>query len=67
LNPFYVDTPDGDEEIPMEMVSVYLGMTIGFNRYENSKHEQEVLASMLEDPRQIGRSNHRIRQKIVVP
>jgi hypothetical protein len=39
-------------------------MPIGFNRYENSKHSQEALASMLEDSRQIGRSKLRIAQKM---
>jgi hypothetical protein len=52
----------------MKMFSIYLGMPIGFNRYENSKHGQEVfpcrLGSMLDDARQIGRSKLRITQKI---
>jgi hypothetical protein len=49
----------------MEMVSIYLGMPIGFNRYENSKHGQNVLASMLEDARIIGQSKLRITQKML--
>lgn len=43
---------------------VILEMPTGFNRYENSKLGQEVLASMLEDGRQIGRSKLRISQKM---
>jgi hypothetical protein len=58
MNPFCIQGTDGYDEIPTEMVS------IGFNRYENSKHGQEVLASMLEDARQIGRSKLRITQKM---
>jgi hypothetical protein len=63
MNPFYIQGEAGLDEIPMEFVSIYLGMPIGFNRQENSKHGQEVLASMLEDARQIGRSKLRITQK----
>jgi hypothetical protein len=43
---------------------VYLGMPIGFSRYEKSKHTQEVFASMFKDARQIGRSKLRITQKM---
>jgi hypothetical protein len=41
--PFYIHTDAGEEEIPKEIVSMYLGMPIGFNKFENSKHGQEVL------------------------
>jgi hypothetical protein len=64
MNPFYVKGTAGMDEIPMEMVSIYLGMPIGFNRYENSKLGKEVLASMLEDAHQIGRSKLRITHKM---
>jgi hypothetical protein len=64
MNPFWIKGAKGYEQVPMEMVSVYLGMPIGFNRYENSKHGQEVLASTLEDARIIGRSKLRITQKM---
>jgi hypothetical protein len=47
----------------MEMASIYLRMPIEFNRCENSKHRQEVLSSMLEHARQIGRSKLHITQK----
>jgi hypothetical protein len=36
--PFYIHTDLGDKEIPMEIVSIYLGMPIGFNKSENTKH-----------------------------
>jgi hypothetical protein len=48
----------------MEMLSIYLGMPIEFNRYENSKHGQKMLSSMLENVPQIGRSKLRIAQKM---
>jgi hypothetical protein len=48
----------------MEIVSIYLGMPIGFNQFENKKHGQEVLASMMEDVRNIGRSRLKIVQKM---
>jgi hypothetical protein len=51
VNPFRILEAAGCDEIPMEMVSIYLGMRIGFNLYENSRHEREVLASMLKDAR----------------
>jgi hypothetical protein len=63
-NPFFIRKTAGYNEIPMEMVSFYLEMPIGFNLYQNSKHGQEVFVSMLEDARQIGRSKLRITQKI---
>jgi hypothetical protein len=40
----------------MEIVSIYLGIPIGFNKQENMKHGEEVLASMMEDVKNIGRS-----------
>jgi hypothetical protein len=64
MNPFFIQGETDYDEIPMEMVSIYLGIPIGFNRYENTKHGQEVLRSMLEDARQIGRSKLRITQKM---
>jgi hypothetical protein len=63
MNPFFIRGTAGYDEIPMEMVSIYLGTPIRFNRYENSRHKQEVLTSILEDTRQIGRSKLRITQK----
>jgi hypothetical protein len=63
-DPFYIHTEKGAEEMPMEIVSIYLGMPIGFNRFENKKNRQEVLASMMEDVRDIGRSRLRIVQKM---
>jgi hypothetical protein len=36
--PFCIHTDAGDEEIPMEIVSIDSGMPIGFNRFENSQH-----------------------------
>jgi hypothetical protein len=62
--PFYIRTELGDEEIPMEIVAIYLGMRIGFNNYENTKHGQAVLASMMEDANNIGKSKLRIVQKM---
>jgi hypothetical protein len=38
MNPFYIQGTTRYDEIPMEFVSIYLGMPIGLNRYENSKH-----------------------------
>jgi hypothetical protein len=35
--PFVIHADHGDEEIPMELVSIYIGMPIGFNRFENTK------------------------------
>jgi hypothetical protein len=64
MNPFYIKGVAGMDEIPMEMVSICLGMPIGFNRYEKSKHGQEVLASMLEGAHQIGRSKLKITKKM---
>jgi hypothetical protein len=64
MNPFWIKGANGYEQVPMEMVSIFLGMPIGFNRYENSKHGQNVLASMLEDARIIGQSKLRITQKM---
>jgi hypothetical protein len=64
MNPFYTRGETGHDEIPMEMVSMYLGMPIGLNRYENSNPGQEVLASVIEEARQIGRSKLRITQKM---
>jgi hypothetical protein len=63
-NPFWIHTDLGDEEIPMEIVSIYLGIPIGFNKFENTKHGQEVLASMMEDVRNIGRSRFKLVQKM---
>jgi hypothetical protein len=63
-DPFYIFTEKGVEEIPMEIVSIYLGMPIGFNKFENKKHGEEVLASMMEDVRNIGRSRLKIVQKM---
>jgi hypothetical protein len=60
-----IHTDHGDEEIRMELVSIYLGIPIGFNRFENTKHGQEVLASIIRDARTIGRSELRITQKMV--
>jgi hypothetical protein len=57
-------TDSGDDEIPMEIVSIYRGMPIGFKRYENTKHGQEVLASMMEDAKNTGRSKLKIVQKM---
>jgi hypothetical protein len=48
----------------MEMVPVSLEIPFGFNRCESSKHGQEVLASTIENVRQIGRSKLRITQKM---
>jgi hypothetical protein len=48
----------------MEIVSIYLGMPIGFNKFENKKHGQKVLASMMEDVKNIGRSRLKIVQKM---
>jgi hypothetical protein len=62
--PFYIHTEAVAEEIPMEIVSIYLWMPIGFNKYENTKHWQEVLASMMEDVRNIGRSRLKLVQKM---
>jgi hypothetical protein len=64
MHPFWIKGEHGYDQVPMEMVSIYLGMPIGFNRYENSKHGQKVLANMLEDARIIGRSKLRITQKM---
>jgi hypothetical protein len=64
MNPFWIKGEKGYDQVPMEMVSIYLGMPIGFNRYEKTKHGQEVLANMLEDARIIGRSKLRITQKM---
>jgi hypothetical protein len=64
MNPFFIRGEVGYDEIPMEMVSIHLGMPIGFNRYENTKHGQEVLSSMMEDACQIGRSKLQITQKM---
>jgi hypothetical protein len=61
---FYIHTDVGDEGIPMEIVSICLGMPIGFNKFENTKHCQEVLASMMEDVRNIGRSRLKLIQKM---
>jgi hypothetical protein len=63
MNPLHIRGTAGYNEIPMDVVSICLGMPIGFNRWENSKHVQEVLASMLDHARQIGRSKLRITQK----
>jgi hypothetical protein len=63
-DPFYIHTEKGAEEIPMEIVSIYLGMPIGFNKFENKKHGQEALASMMEDVKNIGRSRLKIVQKM---
>jgi hypothetical protein len=43
FEPFVIHTDVGEEEIPMYIVSIYLGMPVGFNRYENAKHRQEIL------------------------
>jgi hypothetical protein len=63
-DPFYIHTEKGAEEIPTEIVSIYLGMPIGFNKYENMKHGQEVLASMMEDVKNVWRSRLKIVQKM---
>jgi hypothetical protein len=63
-NPFHVHTEAGEEEIPMEIVSIYQGMPIGFNKQENTKHGQEVLASMMEDVKNIGRSRLKLVHKM---
>jgi hypothetical protein len=63
-NPFFIHTDFREEEIPMEIVSISLGMPIGSNRFENSKHEQKVLASVMEDARTIGESKLKITQKM---
>jgi hypothetical protein len=48
----------------MEIVSIYLGMPIGFNKYEDMNRGQEVLASMTEDAKNIGRSKLKLAQKM---
>jgi hypothetical protein len=63
-DPFYIHRDLGDQEIPMEIVSIYLGMPIGFNKFEGTKHGQEVLVSMMEDARNIGRSKLKLEQKV---
>jgi hypothetical protein len=64
MNQFWIKGEHGYDQVPMEMVSVYLGMPIGFSRHENTKHGQKVLANMSEDARIIGRSKLRITQKM---
>jgi hypothetical protein len=64
MNPLWIKGEHGYDQVPMEMVSIYLGMLIGFSRYENPKHGQEVLENMLEDARIIGRSKLRITQEM---
>jgi hypothetical protein len=48
----------------MEIVWIYLGMPIGFNKFESSKHGQEVLASVMEDVRNIGRLRLKLVQNV---
>jgi hypothetical protein len=64
--------------IPMEIVStmnpcsieswlpliIPMGMPIGCNHYENPKHGQEMLASMMEDAKTMGGSKLKILQKM---
>jgi hypothetical protein len=64
LNQSCILTSEGDEEIPMERASIYFGIPIGFNKYGNSKHGYDVLASMLEEARTIGQSKLPITQKM---
>jgi hypothetical protein len=62
--PFFIRTELGDGEIPMEIVSIYFGMPLGFHKYENTKHRQEMLASVMEDAKNIGRSELKLGQKM---
>jgi hypothetical protein len=52
------------EEIPVQEASIYLGMSIGFNKEECSLHVVLVLESMKEHVRKLGRSNLNIAQKL---
>jgi hypothetical protein len=51
----------------MEIVSICLGMPIRFNKYENTKYGQAVLASMMENAKNIGKSELKIVQKMHAP
>jgi hypothetical protein len=51
MNLFWIKGENGYDQVAMEMVSIYLGIPIGFDSYENSKQGREVLANMLEDVR----------------
>jgi hypothetical protein len=57
---FHTHVEESDEKVTMEMISIKFGMPICFHRHENSNHRREVLGSMLDHARTIGKSKAKI-------